>query len=158
MSIFSKCFHVHACAGVLTKQEGTQLLSALPQPQLIAITEAMEPAARAEAENTLMPVIKGATPRGRRSTIRRCASAISPDTVRLTQIFASTPSPSWTLPRRFECVRGLTRVALRDARHRFPRQAAHITGEPHSFISDAEDCGPWCRLSRACAFEMGVTG
>jgi len=72
------CLHVRACAGALTKQEGTQLLSALPQPQLIAITEAMDPAARAEAENTLLAISKSATPRGRRSTIRRFAAAISP--------------------------------------------------------------------------------
>ncbi len=56
-------------AGVLSKQEGAQLLSELPQPQLIAVVEVMAPSLRAEVEEALLALAKPGTPR--RRSLRR---------------------------------------------------------------------------------------
>ncbi|BDA42925.1 hypothetical protein COCOBI_03-8180 [Coccomyxa sp. Obi] len=64
-----------ALMGVLSKQEGAQLLSELPQPQLIAIVEVMPPSQRAEAEEALLALAKPGTPR--RRSLR---SVLRPDT------------------------------------------------------------------------------
>ncbi|CAL8467436.1 g6974 [Coccomyxa elongata] len=67
-----------ALMGVLSKQEGAQLLSELPQPQLIAIVEAMAPPQRAEAEESLLALAKPGTPR--RRSLRSILRPERPDT------------------------------------------------------------------------------
>ncbi|KAK9909574.1 hypothetical protein WJX75_004333 [Coccomyxa subellipsoidea] len=54
-----------ALTGTLTRQEGAQLLSELPQPQLVAVIEAMDPAQRAETEDALLALTKTGSPRRR---------------------------------------------------------------------------------------------
>lgn len=61
--------HVLWPTGALTKQEGAQLLSHLPQPQLIAIMGAMDLGLRSQIEELLPPVPTAPSPR--RGSIRR---------------------------------------------------------------------------------------
>jgi hypothetical protein len=57
------------CAGVVTRQEGTQLLLHLPQPQLVAMVEAMDSAMKSQIEASLdvMPRV----PSPHRGSLRR---------------------------------------------------------------------------------------
>lgn len=62
-------------ADVLTRQEGAQLLSHLPQPQLIAIVGAMDLELRAQVEELLLPVPRAPTPR--RGSLKRSLAFLS---------------------------------------------------------------------------------
>ncbi|EIE24443.1 hypothetical protein COCSUDRAFT_61868 [Coccomyxa subellipsoidea C-169] len=68
-----------ALTGTLTRQEGAQLMSELPQPQLIAILEAMGPLQRSETEDALLAISKS-TGSPRRRSLRSILRPERPDT------------------------------------------------------------------------------